>query len=350
VDADGRLDAMSDDEARPPGAGETVLVTFPGYDVDGGRTGRLLTDAGLSIRLEPKTAPRSPGELQVLLGDAVGAIASTDPFDRDVLAACPNLRVIARVGVGVDTVDLAAATEAGVLVTTTPGANDESVADHTLALMLALVRRLPEHDRSLREQRWDRGGALSPGDLYGSTVGLIGSGRIGRAVVRRLRAFGSTILVSDPGLDRADEGTRLVHLDELLAASDVVSIHAPLLPQTRGLIGGRELALMPRSAVLVNTARGHIVDEAALADALRSGRLAGAGIDAFAEEPPFGSELLELSNVIVTPHVGGLSVRAIAAMTEMASRSVVEVLRGEVPVGTVNPGAVDPAAADPEAG
>ncbi|MDP9464016.1 MAG: hydroxyacid dehydrogenase, partial [Actinomycetota bacterium] len=126
------------------GSNGEVLVTFPGYDVDGHHTGRVLRDAGLSIRLEPKTGRRSPSELRALLGDAVGAIASTDPFDRAVLAASPNLKVIARVGVGVDTIDLAAATAAGVMVTTTPGANDQAVADHTLALMLALVRRLPE--------------------------------------------------------------------------------------------------------------------------------------------------------------------------------------------------------------
>ena len=314
-----------------------VLVTFPGYEVDGEHTGRVLQAAGLTVRLEPKTGQRTPAELRAFLGDAVGAIVSTDPFDHDVLAASPNLKVIARVGVGFDTIDLAAATAAGVLVTITPGANDQSVADHTLALMLALVRRLPEHDRSLREHRWDRGGALTPRDLYSATVGLIGSGRIGRAVVRRLRGFGSRILVTDPALERAEDGTTLVGLDQLLAESDVVSIHVPLMPQTRGLIGDRELALMRPTAVLINTARGHIVDEAALAQALRDGRLAGAAIDAFTDEPPFGSELLELPNVIVTPHIAGLSLESISAMTTQATQSVVEVLRGGVPAGTVNP-------------
>jgi phosphoglycerate dehydrogenase-like enzyme len=317
-------------------AGE-VLVTFPGYDSAGEHTGRVLTDAGLSVRLAPKTGQRSPVELRELLGDAVGAIVSTDPFQRVVLEASPKLRVIARVGVGVDTVDVDAATDCGVLVTTTPGANDETVADHTMALILGLVRRIAEHDRSLRDGRWDRGGALTPGDLRGATVGLIGSGRIGSGVVARLRPFGSTILVTDPALDRPPEGAELVALDELLARSDVVSIHVPLVPQTRGLIGARELGLMAPHAVLINTARGEVIDEDALTDALRNRRLAGAGIDAFAHEPPFGSPLLELPNVIVTPHVGGLSVRSILAMTAQATASVVAVLQGEVPVGTVNP-------------
>ncbi len=317
-------------------AGE-VLVTFPGYDPEGERTGRVLADAGLSVRLAPKTGQRSTTELRELLGDAVGAIVSTDPFQRAVLEASPKLQVIARVGVGVDTVDVEAATDCGVLVTTTPGANDETVADHTMALILGLVRRIAEHDRSLRAGRWDRGGALTPGDLGGATVGLIGSGRIGSAVVARLRPFGSTILVTDPALEGPPEGTELVALDALLARSDVVSVHVPLLPQTRGLIGAHELGLMRPHAILINTARGEVVDEGALTDALRNGRLAGAGIDAFAQEPPFGSPLLELPNVIVTPHVGGLSVRSILAMTAQATASVLAVLRGEVPVGTVNP-------------
>ena len=147
-----------------------------------------------------------------------------------------------------------------------------------MALILGLVRRIPEHDRSLRDGRWDRGGALTPGDLRGATVGLIGSGRIGRGVVARLRPFGSTILVTDPALERPLDGTELVALDALLARSDVVSVHVPLLPQTRGLVGARELALMPRHAVFINTAHGEVIDEdSARRTALRNGRLAGAG-------------------------------------------------------------------------
>ena len=246
-------------------AGE-VLVTFPGYDPEGERTGRVLADAGLSIRLAPKTGQRSTTELRELLGDAVGAIREHRSVPAGRARGEPKLKVIARVGVGVDTVDVDAATDCGVLVTTTPGANDETVADHTMALTLGLVRRIPEHDRSLREGRWDRGGALTPGDLRGATVGLIGSGRIGSGVVARLRPFGSTILVTDPALERPLDGTELVALDALLARSDVVSVHVPLLPQTRGLIGARELALMPRHAVFINTARGEVVDEDALVD------------------------------------------------------------------------------------
>ncbi|MGZ4738219.1 MAG: phosphoglycerate dehydrogenase [Ilumatobacteraceae bacterium] len=313
-----------------------VVVTWPGYDIDGAASGRLLQQAGLSIRLEPKLGARTSTELIALLGDAVAVIASNDPFSADVFDACPNLKVIARTGIGVDAIDVPAATRAGVMIATAPGTNEETVADHTLALMLALVRRLVEHDRSLREHRWDRAGGITPNDLVGATVGVIGSGAIGRGVIRRVLAFGSRVLVCDPVLTAAPEGTELVTLDQLLSQSDVVTLHVPLLEQTRGLIGARELALMRPTAVLVNASRGHIVDEAALADALRNHRLAAAGLDVFAEEPPFASELLDLPNVIVTPHVAGISHRAIAAMNEVATRSVIAVLSGDVPANVVN--------------
>lgn len=316
-----------------------VVVTWPGYDIDGATSGLLLTQAGLSIRLEPKTGARTSAEVIELLGDAVAVIASNDPFSADVFAACSNLKVIARTGVGVDAIDVPAATKAGVAIATAPGTNEETVADHTLALMLALVRRLFEHDQSLREHRWDRAGGITPNDLVGATVGVIGSGTIGRGVIRRVLAFGSRVLVCDPALTTPPEGTELVALDQLLSESDVVTLHVPLLDQTRGLIRARELALMRPTAVLVNASRGGVVNEAALADALRHGRLAAAGLDVFEEEPPFDSELLDLPNVIVTPHVAGISHRAIAAMNEVASRSVLAVLRGEMPPNVVNKGA-----------
>jgi phosphoglycerate dehydrogenase-like enzyme len=327
---------MQEPSMQEHGLTGEIVVTWPGYDIDGQTSGRLLRDAGLSIRLEPKTGARTSAEVIALLGDAVGVIASNDPFTADAFDACPNLKVIARTGVGVDTIDVPAATRAGVLIATAPGTNEETVADHTLALMLALVRRLVEHDRSLREHRWDRAGSITPNDMVGATVGVIGSGAIGRAVIRRVLAFGSRVLVYDPALTVPPDGTVLVALDALLSQSDVVTLHVPLLDQTRGLIGTRELALMKPTAVLVNASRGGVVDEIALADALRSRRLAAAGLDVFAEEPPFDSELLDLPNVLVTPHVAGISHRSIAAMNEMATRAVIAVLSGEVPPNVVN--------------
>lgn len=327
---------MSDDrDATADPTAPTVVVTWPTFDVDDPVTGRRLVEAGFRIRLEPRTGPRSTDEVARIVGDAFGVIASTDPFDATVFERCPGLRVIARTGVGVDAIDVEAASAAGVVVTTTPGANEETVADHTLAMMLALVRRLPEHDASVRAGRWERAGDLTPGDLVGATVGLVGSGVIGSAVARRVRAFGSRLLVADPALTSM-EGAEIVDLPTLLRESDVVSVHVPLLPATRGLIGAEQLAAMKPGAILVNASRGGIVDEAALVDALRHGPLAAVGLDVFEHEPPVAGDLLQLPNVVLSPHVGGLSRRAIAELTRRATDSVLAVHAGRVPAEAVN--------------
>lgn len=317
-----------------------VVVTWPVYDVDGPTTGALLQGAGLTIRLHPRTGNRTPAELAEILGDAVAVIASTDPFDASVFAACPNLKVIARTGVGVDAIDIAAATAAGVVVATTPGANEDAVADHTLAMILALQRRLGENDASIRDGRWDRAGSLTPSDLYGATVGLIGSGAIGRAVIRRLRGFGSTICVYDPFVDRAPEGTDLVDLSTLLDRSDVITVHAPLTDGTRGLLGAEEFAAMKPGAYVVNVSRGGIIDEDALAAAIASGHLGGAGLDTFEREPIGESPLRDLPTVIMSPHIAGLSHRSITAMTEVATQAVLDVLAGRLPAHPINPEAL----------
>ncbi|HEY7823093.1 MAG TPA: phosphoglycerate dehydrogenase [Acidimicrobiia bacterium] len=323
-------------------SGNDVVVTWPVYDVDGPATGVLLKHAGLGIRLHPRTSNRTPAELAEIIGDAVGVIASTDTFDASVFAACPNLKVIARTGVGVDAIDVDAATEAGVVVATTPGANEEAVADHALAMILALQRRLAENDAAIREGRWDRAGALTPSDLYGATVGLVGSGVIGRAVIRRLRGFGSTICVYDPYLDEAPEGTELVDLPTLLARSDVISVHAPLTDSTRGLLDAQAFAAMKPGSYVVNVSRGGIIDEDALAQAIRTGHLAGAGIDTFAREPIGDSLLRNLPTVIMSPHIAGLSHRSIEAMTEAATQAVLDVLAGRQPAHPKNPEALHP--------
>ncbi len=320
-------------------------MTSPTFDPAGPSVERL-AEAGIVVRFEPLTTPRSADEVVQIVGAAFGAIASTDPFDSTVFERCPSLRVIARTGVGVDAIDVPAASAAGVYVTTTPGAHEETVADHTLALMLSLVRRLPVHDASVRAGRWERSGAATPGDMYGTTVGLVGSGTIGRAVARRVRAFGSRVLIADPALSTSDDG-EVVDLDTLLRTSDVVSIHAPLLPSTRGLIGAEQLASMKPGAIIVNTSRGGIIDESALAHALRDGHLAGAGVDVFEQEPPVDSELLQLPNVVVSPHIGGLSDRANAELARRATESVLAVHAGRVPPDAINADAVDPRQAPP---
>jgi len=319
---------------------DEVLVTWLDYDLDAARTGGRLRAAGLRVRHEPNVGPRSREDLVAVSRAAVAAIVSTDRFDAAVLARTPVLRVIARVGVGTDSIDLDAATRAGVVVTVTPDANRETTADHALALMLAAMRRVVEHDASVREGRWERGASLTPWELHSRTVGLVGYGGIGQAVARRLKGFDVELLVSDPVVQ--PDGVVFVALDELLERADVVSLHAPLSPATKGLIGARELSLLRPSAVLVNTARGGLVDEPALTARLSDGGLRAAALDVFADEPAVSRALRALPNVVLSPHVGGLSTRSVREMTEAATQHVLDVLSGHPDPGVVaNPDVLD---------
>jgi phosphoglycerate dehydrogenase-like enzyme len=321
------------------GRGE-VLVTWPDYDLDADDLGGALRRAGLEIRLAPKRGDRTPSQMAELVGAAAAAIVSTDPFDAAVLAGAPNLRAIARVGVGTDSIDLAAATDRGVVVTIARGVNEATVADHTLALMLAAVRRICEHDAGVRAGEWNRTGPYMPWLLSGKTVGLVGYGTIGRLVARRLQGFDVKVLAFDVEVEGPGEGADVVALDELLAASQIVSLHVPLVPGTRGLIGARELGLMQRDAILVNTARGGVVDEGALLAALESGHLRGAALDVFEEEPPRTQALLSRRDVVFSPHNGGISDESVREMTRRATASVIDVLGGRAPQFAANPDAV----------
>jgi len=303
--------------------GTTVLVTWPDYDMDDPELGRALLAAGLDVRLEPKRGARTPDQLAPMLDGVIGAVVSTDPFTAAVIDAAPELRVISRVGVGYDSIDVDAASAAGVQIATTPGGNERVVADHTLALVLALLRRVPELERDVRNGGWNRTGRYMPRQLSGETVGLVGYGAIGRLVAERLAGFGVDLVIHDPAL--GDESTPL---GELLARSTVVSLHCPLLPATRHLINAETLRLMRPDAVLVNAARGPIVDEAALIDALQAGVIAGAALDVFELEPPAESPLLSMDNVVVSPHIAGLSTVSVAEMTRRATRAVLDVVAG----------------------
>ena len=307
-----------------------VLVTYGGYAVDHPEAGGALRAAGLELEVSPRSDDRTPEQLTEALGDAVAAIADADPFDADVLARAGALKIVARTGVGLDSVDLEAATREGVVVTVTPGTNNETVADHTLALMLAGLRNLGQLDADVRAGGW-RDFTLPLSQLHGATVGLVGFGAIGEAVGRRVEAFGATLLVHDPaGASRGE----LVDLEELLGRSDVVSLHLPLTPETHHLIDARRLALMPRGAVLVNTSRGPIVDQEALIDALTEGHLAAAGLDVYEVEPPGRGLLSELRNVVLSPHCGGISGQSNLAMSRMATEAVLAALAG-APTGAI---------------
>lgn len=315
-----------------------VLVTYGGYTADDPESGGALRAAGYELGWHPRESDRTPGELAELAADAVAAIADADPFDASVLERAPKLRVIARTGVGLDSIDLDAASKAGVAVTTTPNVNNETVADHALALILATVRRIVEQDESVRAGGWRMYGERAPRQLHRATVGIVGYGAIGRAVGRRLHGFGANVIAYDPVLSEAD--VPLVSLDELVAASDVVTIHSPLTDETRGMFSAPLIAAMKPGAILVNTGRGPIVDEDALADALERGHLRAAGLDVFETEPPVGSRILTAPNVTVSPHHAGTSDVSNLEMSRMATASVFGILQGGDTSHVVNPEAL----------
>lgn len=316
----------------------TVLVTWPDYDqaYPNGRSD--FANAGVTVRYEPKLGNRTAGELNDLLEGVQAAIVSTDPFTADVLESHPSLKVIARVGVGVDSIDVTAATQAGIAVTVTTGANEATVADHTLALMLAALRDITGHNQRVRAGMWVRTGEYLPAQLTGSTVFLLGYGHIGRLVADRLVGFDVTLLVCDPALE-PEPGLEIVTLEDGLARADIVSLHLPFTPQTRGLLGREQLGSMRRGAILVNTARGGIVDEQVLAELLQSGHIRAAALDVFDTEPPNAQALGAIPTVVTSPHVGGLSDVSIAAMLRLATDSVIDVLSGRTSERAINAGA-----------
>jgi phosphoglycerate dehydrogenase-like enzyme len=315
-----------------------VLVTYGGFAFDDPDAGGALREAGYELRRHPRDSDRTPEELAELAADAVAAIADADPFDASVLRRARALRVIARTGVGLDSIDLDAATAAGVAVTVTPGVNNETVADHTLALILGALRCITEQDALVRAGGWRTFGEGGPWQLHGATVGIVGYGAIGRAVARRLAGFGVKLLAHDPVIAEAD--IPLVELDDLLARADIVSIHAPLSAETRGLFDAERIGRMKPASILVNTSRGPIVDEDALADALERGHLRAAGLDVFEVEPPAQRRILQAPNVTLSPHHGGISDISNLDMSRMAAASVLGILRGGDTGRVVNPAAL----------
>jgi lactate dehydrogenase-like 2-hydroxyacid dehydrogenase len=281
----------------------------------------------------------APPSRERLLADVAGAAAAivtlTERIDAEFFdAAGPQLKVVANVAVGYDNIDVAEAARRGVVITNTPGVLDDATADHTFAMLLAITRRVVEADRFARSgEPWIWGPTMLVGlDISaGAILGIVGFGRIGRAVARRAKAFGMRIVTADPGLEPGSEadGVAVVTLPELLATSDVVSLHVPLLPATRHLIDAAALAAMKPGSYLVNAARGGVVDETALIDALRSGHLAGAALDTFEGEPVINPVLRELDTVVLQPHIASAGDATRDNMCRLAVRNVTRVLAGE---------------------
>jgi D-3-phosphoglycerate dehydrogenase len=283
--------------------------------------------------------PAGPDALRDTLAAADGLIVrSRTRVTADLLARGEKLRIVGRAGIGVDNIDVAAATDRGILVINAPLGNVRSTAEHTIALIYALARGIPAADRSVRDGRWKAG--YEGVQLAGKRLGVVGAGKIGREVAALATGIGMSVIAADPYLSAGDWqrlGLRSVSLAELLAASDIITLHLPLMEQTRRLIGTSELARMKSGSYLVNCARGGLVDEAALGEALVSGRLAGAALDVFEEEPLTSSPLLTAPNVILTPHVAASTREAQAQVSTDIARQVVDFFAGRPVSYPVNP-------------
>ncbi|WP_245480493.1 hydroxyacid dehydrogenase [Neorhizobium sp. NCHU2750] len=308
----------------------TIFVTAPSLHPDGVA---ILQEAGCRLIFLDKGADEADVD-SIMAGNPVDAIISrTVNLSAKAIADCPTLKVISKHGVGVSNIDVEAASARGIPVFVTPGANAQSVAEMALGLLLAGARRISWMDAELKAGRWSR--AQDGLELSGKTLGLIGFGQIGQKLARACLAIGMKVQAFDPGIGMASpvEGvTMIASPAEMLPSSNVLSLHVPLNAHTRGMIDAAALAALPDKAILINTARGEVVDEAALISALESGKLYSAGLDTTAEEPISpDSPLLKLPNVVLTPHVGGSTPAALAGMATGAARNVLGFLSGNTP-------------------
>lgn len=305
----------------------------------GGHALELLRTAGCDPVMHQQAGPLNVGKLLNLLPGCDAVLASVENYSAEVLSspAVARLKIISRWGVGYDAVDLAAATAHGIIVTNTPGLLDEAVADYTFALLLALARRIPEGNLAIRNGHWCAHWGC---DVAGKTLGLVGCGRIARAVATRATGFKLRLIATDPSPDPEAHmlGINFVPLDELLAQSDFVSLHAALTPDNRGLIGEAQLRRMKRSALLINAGRGALVDEAALARALRENWIAGAALDVFCKEPlPRDHPFRSTPNLLLTPHQASYARDTGERVSETAAQAILDALHGRQPRFVVNP-------------
>lgn len=298
----------------------------------------VLKNAGFELVFPKKRLQMTEEELDEQLAGVVATIAGSEPYTRKVVSNHPQLRVVARAGVGYDAVDCQVCTEKGVAVTITPNTNQDAVAEHCFAMMLALAKNLINQHQGTVANKWPRQTTLP---LRGRTLGIAGLGRIGKAVALRGQCFGMKLLAYEPFPDHAfaqKVGLTFVPLDRLIAESDYISLHVPMSPESRQMIRKETIAKMKPTAFLINTSRGGLVNEPDLLEALQSKRIAGAGLDVFENEPPGDHAFFKLDNVVVTPHAAGVDLQSRDDMALSAAEAIVSFSKGEWPTEkVVNP-------------
>lgn len=307
-------------------------------DLDPARA--VLSKIGAKLRLAEKPTPEA---IVQVARDCDAMLVTYAKITADMIRQMPDCRIIARFGIGVDNVDIAAATDAGIVVTRVPDYCIDEVSDHTLALLLALARKIPFANSSVHAGRWEMSATVPIHRLRGRVLGLVGFGRIPQLVAPKAQAFGLKVVTYDPFVPQdiaTTAGVDRVDFAELVKVSDYVSIHTPLMPETKRLFNAQVFRQMKPTAYLINTARGPIVDEEALAHALDAGQLAGAALDVLSQEPPTASPLLGRNNVILTPHMSFYSVESLVELQTKAAEEVVRVLTGQTPRSPVNPEAL----------
>jgi phosphoglycerate dehydrogenase-like enzyme len=342
-----------------------VLVTARAFWVSGQAAEAALREAGCEVVRSSRAGPLTEEELIDALRGCDAVIASSDPYNARIFAACPDLKIVARCGVGTDSVDMAAAAEAGVVATNTPGAMSEAVADFTFGLMLCIARRLHEGDALMRRGGWDE---FRGSTVCGKTLGLVGVGRIGRAVAERAAGFRMRVLAYDPAVAAnqppapalshpsasSTEATtsitstpppiELTDLETLLRESDYVSAHAPATPETTGMFNEARFAQMKRTAYFINTARGALVNEADLIAALENETIAGAALDVYAKEPlPADHPLRRAPRCLLEPHNAFNALESTQEMSRQSAVTVIDLLQGRRPENVCNPAVIDSA-------
>ncbi len=319
-----------------------VLITATSFSEVAEEPEQRLKDAGHEVVHNPYGRPMTAEEMAPLLADADACGAGVDDFSAAALPPPGRLKVIVKHGAGVDNISVAECTRRGIVVANVPGANAEAVADMSFALMLAVARRVPLGDRTTKAGEWINSYGV---DVHGATLGLLGMGRIGRAAARRGKGFEMRVLAYDPCFDEefaAKQGVeRAQSLEQVMREADFVSVHMPLNAETEGIIDAEKIALMKPTAVLVNTARGAIVDEEALSSALEEGRIFGAGLDVYATEPPTDSRLLRCERAVTMPHNSSNTTGALLAMGNGVTDAILAVFEGRRPRHCVNPEVYD---------